>query len=84
MAVQAGGVIPVFSYLIIPPVAAILLVHNRYAIIIISLLISLLGSVFGIYFSIQFDFPAGPSVVTVLGLLFIISGIIIYFKRKTA
>jgi len=82
LAVQAGGVIPVFAYLIIPPVVAILLVRSMSALIVIGLLVSILGSVFGIYFSLQFDFPAGPAVVTILGILFVIAGVIALFKRR--
>lgn len=70
LAVQSAGVIPVFSYLIIPPVAAILLTRKRKAMIALSLLIAIAGSMLGIIFSVQYDFPAGSSIVAMLGVIF--------------
>lgn len=76
LAVRVGGVIPVFSYLVVPAVSAILLVKSRSRVLIVGVVIALLGSIFGIYFSLTFDFPAGPSVVAVLGGIFLISSAI--------
>lgn len=70
LAVRIAGVIPVFAYLIIPPVSAIMISRKRTRVIITSILIAVIGSVWGIYFSVQFDFPAGSSVVVILGALF--------------
>ena len=70
LAVRSAGVIPVFSYLIIPPVSAILISRKRNAMVIISLLVGVCGSFFGLFFSTQFDFPAGSSVVAILGVIF--------------
>jgi zinc/manganese transport system permease protein len=69
-AVRAGGVIPVFSYLIIPPVSAILVARSRAAVVVLAMLVSVLGSVIGVLFALQFDFPAGSSIVAMLGLMF--------------
>lgn len=73
LAVRAGGVIPVFSYIVVPPVAAILLTRKKGGLVAIAMLISLLGSFFGIYFSMHFDFPAGSSVVAILGVVFLLA-----------
>lgn len=70
-AVRIAGVIPVFSYLIFPSVCAIMLVRAIPALILIALIISLLGSYFGLYVSYHFDYPAGSSIVAVLGIIFI-------------
>ncbi len=70
-AVRAGGVIPVFSYLIIPPVSAILVAESRGAVVFIALAVSALGSILGILFALQFDFPAGSSIVAMLGVIFV-------------
>jgi len=72
LAVRSAGVIPVFSYLIIPPVAAILVSRKMKPMIIISILIALLGSFFGLFFATQYDFPAGSSVVAILGAIFVL------------
>jgi ABC-type Mn2+/Zn2+ transport system permease subunit len=71
-AVKINGVIPVFSFLIIPAVSAIMLAKNNTAVIIISILISILGSFFGLYFSFHYDFPAGSSIVAILGGIFVL------------
>jgi zinc/manganese transport system permease protein len=70
LAVRVGGVIPVFSYLIIPPVSAILVARSRAAVVALAMIVSVLGSVLGILFALQFDFPAGSSIVAMLGLAF--------------
>jgi zinc/manganese transport system permease protein len=76
LAVRAGGVIPVFAYIVVPPVAAILLTRKNAGLVLIAMAISLLGSFFGIYFSIHFDFPAGSSVVAILGVIFILAAML--------
>ncbi len=71
-AVKMNGVIPVFSYLIIPAVSAIMLTKNKLAVIFIAILISLLGGFFGLNLSYHKDFPAGSSIVAVLGAIFML------------
>ncbi len=83
LAVRAGGVIPVFSYIVVPPVSAILLTRKSAGLVLIAMAISLLGSFFGIYFSIQFDFPAGSSVVAILGGFFVLAALLrLVLERK--
>lgn len=84
LAVRIAGVIPVFSYLIIPPVAAILLTRKRSAAVIVALAVSVIGSFFGLYFSANFDFPAGSSVVAILGGVFLVVAIIRSIKTAVA
>ena len=74
-AVKINGVIPVFSFLIIPAVSAIMLTKNKTAVLIIAILISILGSFFGLYFSYVKDFPAGSSIVVILGSIFILASV---------
>ena len=80
LAVRIGGVIPVFSYLIIPAVSAIMLAKSNWSVIAISLLISVLGGFLGLMFAVQFDFPAGSSIVAILGALFAASAILRLIK----
>lgn len=82
LAVRAGGVIPVFSYIVVPPVSAILLTRKNTGLALIAMALSLLGSFFGIYFSMEFDFPAGASVVTVLGVIFICAALLRLLLRR--
>ncbi|MEO6454330.1 MAG: metal ABC transporter permease [Ginsengibacter sp.] len=74
-AVKINGVIPVFSYLIIPAVSAIMITKNNAWVLTISLIISVLGGFFGLGFSFHYDFPAGSSIVVVLGGIFILASI---------
>jgi zinc/manganese transport system permease protein len=76
IAVRVGGVIPVFSYLIIPPVSAILLTRKSGFIVALAMIVGVLGSFLGIYFSVHFDFPAGSSIVAMLGVLFALLAIV--------
>lgn len=74
-AVKLNGVIPVFSYLIIPAVCAIMITKNKTMVLVISLIISIIGSFFGLNFSFHYDFPAGSSIVVVLGGIFLLVSI---------
>lgn len=74
-AVKINGVIPVFSYLIIPAVSAIMMTRNKAGVLIISIIISILGSFLGLSFSFHYDFPAGSSIVVVLGGIFMLAAI---------
>jgi zinc/manganese transport system permease protein len=74
-AVKINGVIPVFSFLIIPSVSAIMLTKNNTVVFIISLIISVLASFFGLLFSFKKDFPAGSSIVAILGGIFILASL---------
>jgi len=80
-AVKISGVIPVFSFLIIPSVCAIMLAGSNKAVIIIAMFVSFLGSFLGLNVSFHFDFPAGSSIVAVLGSIFILVSAISLTKR---
>ncbi len=81
-AVKIDGVIPVFAYLIIPSVSAIMVVKNRVAVVILSIVISILGSFLGLNLSFNYDFPAGSSIVAVLGAIFIAASIVSFLRRR--
>ena len=74
-AVKINGVIPVFSFLIIPAVSGIMLSKNNTVVFIIAVIISILGSFFGLLFSYKKDYPAGSSIVAILGGIFITASI---------
>ena len=76
LAVRVGGVIPVFAYLVVPPVSAILMAKGRARVVAVAMVLSVVCSFFGILFSVQFDFPAGPSVVAVLGAAFVVASVV--------
>jgi zinc/manganese transport system permease protein len=72
-AVRINGVIPVFSYLIVPAVSAIMLTKSNKWIFVIAITISILAGFFGLSFSFKYDFPAGSSIVAILGGIFILA-----------
>jgi len=74
-AVKSNGVIPVFSFLIIPAVSAIMLTKNKYLVIVFAILISILGSYFGLTLALKKDFTGGPSIVATLSGIFILASI---------
>src|SRR6195952_3794297 len=74
-AVKINGVIPVFSYLIIPAVSAIMLTKRKPVVLILAIIISLVAGFFGLNFSFHYDFPAGSSIVTILGIIFILASL---------
>ncbi len=80
-AVKINGVIPVFSYLIIPAVSAIMISKKDASVFIISLIISILASFFGLLFCYKKDFPAGSSIVAILGGIFILASLFKIVKR---
>jgi len=74
-AVKIAGVLPVFSYLIIPPVAAIMMARKNAVVVALSLVNAVVVSYFGLYFSFRLDFPAGGSIVATFGLLFLLASL---------
>ncbi len=71
-AVEIGGVIPVFAYLIIPGVCGIMISQSNTVVILSALGLSVLGGFFGLNMSFNYDFPAGSSIVAVLGVIFVL------------
>jgi len=82
LAVRIGGVIPVFAFLVVPPVAAILMTRSNAGVILIAMVLAVIGSFAGIQFSVAFDFPAGSSVVAMLGVVFVGASLVRLFRRK--
>ncbi|HEX5111282.1 MAG TPA: metal ABC transporter permease [Saprospiraceae bacterium] len=81
-AIRTSGVIPVFSFLIIPAVCGIMLARKNVVIVISAIAVSVIGAFFGLNVSYHFDFPAGSSLVAVLGVLFILVSIIYMSRGK--
>ena len=81
-AVKVNGVIPVFSFLIIPAVSAILISKKKIVVILLACIISILASFFGLNFSFHYDFPAGSSIVAVLGIIFVLAALYNILKSQ--
>ena len=80
-AIRAGGVIPVFSFLIIPPVGALVFARRTPLVVLLALAMALVATFFGLHLSYAQDLPAGASIVAVLGLGGLVAGAWALFLR---
>ncbi|HSH92795.1 MAG TPA: iron chelate uptake ABC transporter family permease subunit [Roseimicrobium sp.] len=69
---QIGGVLLVFSYLIVPAVCANFLAQRLGILLLIGWVVATLSSVVGLYASYRFDLPTGAAIVCALGLALVI------------
>ncbi len=65
--VHIGGVLMIFSYLIVPAVCANLLAQSLRVRLLIGWLIATVSSIAGLWFSYEKDLPTGASIVCALG-----------------
>lgn len=79
--VQIGGVLLVFSYLIVPAACANFLAIRFGALLVIGWLVATLASVGGLVASYQFDLPTGAAIVCALGAALILVAIIARFRK---
>lgn len=78
LAIKVVGILLITSLLIIPSAAAHRHAKSPEQMLVISYAFALLSVILGLLFSMQWDTPAGPSIVVVASLLFLLS-----FIRKT-
>lgn len=71
---QIGGVLLVFSYLIIPAVCANFLVERLRHLVVVGWLVATFGSLVGLYISYKKDLPTGAAIVCVLGAILLLIG----------
>lgn len=81
--VQIAGIFLVFSYLIIPAVAAMLTMKSIRDRLVFGWIFSLIGSLGGILLSVLMDFPTGASIVVTFGLLLIAVSIVSGVSSRT-
>jgi ABC-type Mn2+/Zn2+ transport system permease subunit len=65
--VKVAGVLVVFTWLVMPPVAAFLWVSKMKHAVIAALPVAIVGSIAGLWLSYKYDWPTGPAIVVVLG-----------------
>jgi len=83
--VRIAGVLLVFSYLIIPTVAALYYQERPLSILIFGWLFSVVASILGMIFSLVLDIPTGAAIVVTFGLLLMVNGgLFSFLNRKTA
>jgi len=84
--VQVGGVLMVFSYLIVPAACGTYLANSLPARLIIGWFVATLASMGGLYASFRFDLPTGAAIVCVLGgalLLAVVAKPLVKIKPET-
>jgi zinc/manganese transport system permease protein len=79
--VHIGGVLLVFSYLIIPAACANFLGRRIGVLLGIGCAVSTVGSVTGLYCSYTFNWPIGAAIVCVLGAMLLLVRVGIAFRR---
>ncbi len=80
--VHIGGVLMIFSYLIVPAVCANLLAQGLRVRLVIGWLTATLASIAGLYVSYRNDLPTGASIVCALGAALLLVGLAARFGRK--
>jgi zinc/manganese transport system permease protein len=74
--VRIAGVLLVFSYLIVPGVAVMLFVEEFRQVLVWAWLFALAATVLGLFFSGKLYWPTGESLVSTLGGLLVVVGIV--------
>jgi zinc/manganese transport system permease protein len=74
--VQIGGVLMVFTYLIVPAVCANLLAKSLGVLLGLGTLIAALGGIGGLYASYHFNIPTGAAIVCTFGAVLLVVGTI--------
>jgi zinc/manganese transport system permease protein len=81
--VQIGGVLLVFSYLIVPAVCANFLAESLGARMAIGWLTATVASVVGLYGSYQLDLPTGAAIVCALGLALVVVALAARWRKQS-
>ncbi len=81
--VQIGGVLLVFSYLIVPAVCANFLVESLPGRLLVGWLVATVASVAGLYASYALDLPTGAAIVCALGAALLLAAITARLRHAT-
>ena len=81
--VQIGGVLLVFSYLIVPAVCANFMADKLGSLLAIGWITATIASLVGLYSSYKFDLPTGAAIVCSLGVALLLSGLYTWFGPKS-
>ncbi len=79
--VHIGGVLLVFSYLVVPAVCATYLVTSFVTRFAVGWGIATLASVVSLLITAKVDLPIGAAIVCVLGLALVLAGLVAHFRR---
>lgn len=79
---QTVGVLLVMSLLVGPAITAYLLVKELHEMMILGAVLGAIANIMGMYLSYYLDLPAGPTIVMVVFVLFLVAFAFSYFKRN--
>lgn len=80
--VKVAGVLLVFAFLIIPAVAAMIVVNGTVKRIVFGWIFGILGCLGGLEMSMRLDWSAGPTIVTVFLILLILTWVLSISKKR--
>jgi zinc/manganese transport system permease protein len=80
--VHVGGVLLVFSYLIVPAVCGNYLTATLSGCLAVGWSVAMLSSVGGLYASYRFDLPTGAAIVCALGVAMVAAGLASRLRRR--
>jgi zinc/manganese transport system permease protein len=72
LSVSVAGVLVIFSYLVIPATAALVLDVGMNASFVVAVLVAVVAGAGGVFLSYQYDLPTGPTIVATLSLLLLL------------
>jgi zinc/manganese transport system permease protein len=81
--VHIGGVLLVFTYLVVPAVCATYLVNRIGAKFAVGWVIATASSIISLFLTVQGDLPVGAAIVCVLGVVLVIVALISKFIRRS-
>ncbi len=81
ISVRIGGVLAIFSFLIIPTTFAAIFTSSWFKRMLLAWLLGISASIVGLAFSYSLDFSCGPSVVSFMGLALIVAAIVKRSRR---
>jgi zinc/manganese transport system permease protein len=80
--VQIGGVLLVFTYLIVPAVCANLLAIRFGMLLLLGWSIATVASIGGLYAAYRFDLPTGAAIICTLGAVLLLCGFIAWCRKS--
>lgn len=81
-AMQFGGVMLVFNFLVLPAVTGLLISRSMGGTFVWSLISALLAAVIGFALSVPFDLPSGPAIIAVSGALALLAFFVRLAQRR--
>jgi len=81
LSIRVAGALLVFSFLVIPPVTALVLTENLKKAFAVGIGASVMAAVLGLYLSFRFDLPSGPAIVGISSVLLAVAWVVGKLKR---